>query len=813
MQTNWICPKCSANNTPRRDRCRVCGYARGAAAPASRRHFLARLALPLALLFMAGVLTAAGVILLRRGAQPSMPPLQAQAATPSAVFEPTAPAGMPTLTPGPTLEPGALVFAPATDTGTDGYARLVFPGSGQQVTIQALDEDTRRPLQGISMTAVSDGRRLLVLAYDPVKDYLPQAQEYENVITAFPSAVHFASLRSTPALAILLTAVSFIKTQQDLLAIYNDGDNYFESWNFFFQDRCIGSDDLIKGKVKVLISDVGLIAAPFIPYKGFVGMPEDLTSQEYVTYSIGEWLVKDKAKSLLGDELIRWLEEYVMPEGVVRWRQFTLNGIGMPFQEIGGHAGWCLPPLDRKDPYSIVQWIDFGLSHPEMQEWVFSRLLADDSPRQSLIFGRYATEGSGTIPLAEARQELLRRTNAVCLSYAVRPDELLVFTQGWAPAWELGSIPAAEVLGMGFYPDHVTGEYYLDTLLPDPAGDDTTHSNYQPYLRGIIEKGLRCSELGSIIQEAPPKPSTGEEALRQVQAALAAGQPEMLQSLMHDQIFTGMSCCSDWVLEEQHWAGQAEILALLREDWERENSDQHIGPVQGLPTCLGYIPLQEKRNLRGLYTKDPYQSLTVYLSNMTSFEFTDGFFADGDLRMTEYWYNRDDMIPQGLLPCPQPGEDPQAETNVAEERAAILARAQYWADQQVPYGGLEQQGYSPSPAGYLHYAWDLPPAEEGGLDLVIQRAARTIFINELLPGDVLTDTFSAESENGRILIFDGWVDDASRQFYAYEIDRTPGYATRKVFTLEQLPRGGWTVAELRESAIGQFTALRLSRLP
>ncbi|MFJ9520306.1 peptidoglycan-binding protein [Kitasatospora sp. NPDC101801] len=151
----------------------------------------------------------------------------------------------------------------------------------------------------------------------------------------------------------------------------------------------------------------------------------------------------------------------------------------------------------------------------------------------------------------------------------------------------------------------------------------------------------------------------------------------------------------------------------------------------------------------------------------------------------------------GTAPAPRPsgsttGSTPQGEVSPlfgrqAEQaprlrsvgtttRTQILARAQRWVDQQVPYSmsSYWSDGYRQDCSGFVSMAWGLGSSQT---TWTLPDFATRIGRSELQPGDALIYNNPANPGAGsHTVIFGGWTNAAQTQYTAYEQTR-PG--TRK----------------------------------
>jgi hypothetical protein len=95
-------------------------------------------------------------------------------------------------------------------------------------------------------------------------------------------------------------------------------------------------------------------------------------------------------------------------------------------------------------------------------------------------------------------------------------------------------------------------------------------------------------------------------------------------------------------------------------------------------------------------------------------------------------------------------------------RAEIIANAQAWVNQKVPYSQTPQPqygGYRTDCSGYVSYAWGLPPP--GYITETLPQVASPITKAELLPGDIMLLTTE------HTCIFDAWTDSTQTSFVEY----------------------------------------------
>ncbi len=113
----------------------------------------------------------------------------------------------------------------------------------------------------------------------------------------------------------------------------------------------------------------------------------------------------------------------------------------------------------------------------------------------------------------------------------------------------------------------------------------------------------------------------------------------------------------------------------------------------------------------------------------------------------------------------------------ATTRADILARAQRWVDQQVPYsmGSYWTDGYRQDCSGFVSMAWGLDSSQT---TWTLPDFADRIAPDELQPGDILVRNNPDNPQGGsHTVLFGGWTDSSHAHYLAYEQTR-PGTRRR-----------------------------------
>lgn len=125
--------------------------------------------------------------------------------------------------------------------------------------------------------------------------------------------------------------------------------------------------------------------------------------------------------------------------------------------------------------------------------------------------------------------------------------------------------------------------------------------------------------------------------------------------------------------------------------------------------------------------------------------------------------------PQGEVAGPFGGPTLQSRAlQPATTREEIVARAQSWVNQKVPYSMSRywSDGYRQDCSGFVSMAWGLGSSQT---TWTLPNFADRITKAELQPGDALVYNDSANPQSGsHVVLFGGWVDTAHTRYTAYE---------------------------------------------
>ena len=97
-------------------------------------------------------------------------------------------------------------------------------------------------------------------------------------------------------------------------------------------------------------------------------------------------------------------------------------------------------------------------------------------------------------------------------------------------------------------------------------------------------------------------------------------------------------------------------------------------------------------------------------------------------------------------------------------RRQIMARAEHWVAQHVPYNqGAWHEGYRMDCSGYISMCWGL---RDSLVTSTLPQVAHRIAKEDLRAGDVLLNTDVA---TGHVILFDRWADYAHNSYVGYEL--------------------------------------------
>jgi cell wall-associated NlpC family hydrolase len=123
-------------------------------------------------------------------------------------------------------------------------------------------------------------------------------------------------------------------------------------------------------------------------------------------------------------------------------------------------------------------------------------------------------------------------------------------------------------------------------------------------------------------------------------------------------------------------------------------------------------------------------------------------------------------VPAPTLWHAPPQGDPSAAPAgaLSQSRRDILARAEHWVEQGVPYNqGVWHEGYRTDCSGYVSMCWGL------GASLVtstMPQVAHPIAKEDLRAGDVL---LNRDVATGHVILFDRWADYAHSSYVGFEL--------------------------------------------
>lgn len=287
----------------------------------------------------------------------------------------------------PTSVPSDQVAIDISETDSQGAAVFQDPLMQQQVAVKVTDADSNQPLKDISVSFVSNGPRLLIFAVDPNNRYLPIVSEVEYRELGSSLEYHGSAKLAAPSkqigiveVLLLMKVVDGFQTAKDFWTWINARDRPdLERWGFFSQDYCVNSDQMSRSW-KVIVGT----ASFFLPG------PKEVMQRIPAIREFEEWIYIAALAEMGQNKLVDAIKGGV-PEGIVRWRVYSINGI--PFGVPAVPIGWCLEPINRKDPTSVISWVQYGLNQSDI--FVFDHLAGGDVYYQPGGFSNFALEQAG----------------------------------------------------------------------------------------------------------------------------------------------------------------------------------------------------------------------------------------------------------------------------------------------------------------------------------------------------------------------------------------------------------------------------------
>jgi hypothetical protein len=186
---------------------------------------------------------------------------------------------------------------------SDGFGQITFEDRKVKTSIPVAiaDARTNEPIVGIRVEFLSDGERLLVVAFDEQGQYIPEV--YEGELT---SQTSHAPLGVQPTLAqgfiptilALLDWKATVQTVNDLIGLATWNRPAYENWNWIYHEECWSRDQLKKG-VKAMMKGVEVV----FPLKSPGGAFEEKTKLLTKAMMIATGEVIDMDASLLFSDL------------------------------------------------------------------------------------------------------------------------------------------------------------------------------------------------------------------------------------------------------------------------------------------------------------------------------------------------------------------------------------------------------------------------------------------------------------------------------------------------------------------------------
>ena len=291
------------------------------------------------------------------------------------------------------------------------------------MTIKVADRTTNQPLEGVTLALVSNGPEVLIIASDPQGKYAPGIKEVKYSELSYdtkPGTVKLAAYHRQ-SLEFVLLLIAIIEIEQnfkDWWAFVQDLPD-LERWGFASQDYCV-SNDQASNYMKAL---VGTSLILFPPFKStFTAFKDDIL----VTF------LNTMGDTQLGDLIRSQIEKQglVSRPAITQWRVYLIGGV---FRYLPARpVGWCLEPLDRKNPQDILNWIWYGIDHDDL--YPFKVLVTEDA-----VGYVYYIEGGQTTYKDQFLSDLQARfgSQPACDRYVYSSEVLQIWTSGWNPNWQM----------------------------------------------------------------------------------------------------------------------------------------------------------------------------------------------------------------------------------------------------------------------------------------------------------------------------------------------------------------------------------------
>lgn len=395
--------------------------------------------------FKSPLLLAGAAILIATLACTLIPP----AADPSTAVPPPAATEPPPLTPTSTATPVISVNPEQAIVGTsftDDAGRIIFadPLLGDALTIFAIDSDTGAPVAGVQTWFMSLGTEVLILLRDPNRIYAPTIEE-----------IPYEGLGPAPSIELTLFPYSAITLSQEdwfsYFLIYPDLDR----WTIASEETCAQHPDIQPGMgggegEDTLTANLPVEAA--LTFTFFDTIP--------ATQGVANDLQATQAGSPVAEQYLN------QSPSLIRWEMLSLHP---ELPTLARPSGFCLEPLDRTDPQTILNWVQYGLENNSLA--VFELLAAVDG----VGYANYL-EGGQINTSEEYLADLSARlpSGANCDGYSFSDPWFQIWTSGWEPNWEITELcydscqpvdpPHTSDIGGFFFRPLEDGSWTLQTM-------------------------------------------------------------------------------------------------------------------------------------------------------------------------------------------------------------------------------------------------------------------------------------------------------------------------------------------------------------
>lgn len=380
--------------------------------------------------------------------EPTLPPAASAPPLPTSAFSPVTPV------------PADQTASAARTTDSAGVAAFTDPLNQVEFAVTFQDAGTEAPLPDLVVSFVSNGAQVLVFAQDPAGTYAPRVQElaYADLAGSFSSGkLARTSQLSVETVLGMVTAADCYRSAPEWVASLEDLPD-LEAWSRAQTPLCFNPEQ----------AGLGLVLALDLPMGWIPGLHPGLSDPAL------ELLEELHAELQAGTsvDLINAYSKQTTPS-ILRFTVYSFGDEAPKFLRLDG---FCLPPLDRRDPESALDWLRYGLENKNL--YAFQHLA-----RPTGVSYAYYIEGGQENTVGEFLTDLDLRNDSDYACQGINNEgwSIQVWTSGWTPPWEITEIcyvecspqdPPWQSTDIGFFLWDQEGEWWLS------AGYLNTPDNY-----------------------------------------------------------------------------------------------------------------------------------------------------------------------------------------------------------------------------------------------------------------------------------------------------------------------------------------------